>query len=563
MSQKLLSLFAAISLCITVRAAEAPKAPPAKSPKLVVQITVDQLRGDLPFRYSKRFTDGGFRLFMDQGVWYASANHQHAYNETIVGHTTLATGAWPSRHGMIANRWYDQNTNSGVENIEDANYPVLSIMGETPSLKGASPVTILTTTFSDELLLATNGAAKVFSVSVKDRGAVPMAGHGGKAFWYSDQNGCFVTSTYYYSAYPAWVTSWCGKKVADQWANKNWDLLEPKERYLYKDITNVYPPGTVAEQNMATLDSIGFKRTFPHPMGSGTTLYRNLTLMPQGDDLTALFAKELIRNENLGDDDVTDYLAISFSLTDYISHWFSPSSLESEDNLLRLDRTLQDFFAFLSKEVGLENTLIVLAGDHGGAEYPEYLSRFGINTGRIPMTTISDTASQAVAAEFNTTDKIVQSYSQPYLYLDRALLEKNNLTVAQVEAVVAKAVNGIAGVMTAVPMLQLTNGGCECDPALAAQLLHNYHRDRSGDVQVVQYPQWQIDGDSGSKLLQHNSVWFYDTFVPIAFVGMGLKPSMVHRQVSTTDVAPTLSAAVKTKHPSGSVGLVLREVAGE
>ena len=556
---KKIACVAAFSLIATLAVAQNREGQP-RPPKLVLQITVDQLRGDLPFRFADRFSKGGFRRFLDRGLWYAAAHHDHAYLETIVGHTTLATGAWPSRHGMIANRWYDAKTGQGVENIEDSRYPILSIAGETPSGKGVSPTAILTTTFSDELTITTAGRAKVFAVSVKDRGAVPMSGHAGKAFWYSEQNGCFVTSSFYYSAYPKWVTDWCGKHLADEYANTKWELSEDRSRFLFRDVTNVYPAGSRAEENMASLDSLGFGRTFPHPLSSGADLYRNLTLSPPGDELTAAFAKELIRQEALGKDAITDFLAISFSITDFIGHWYSTTSLESEDNLLRLDRTLQSLLDFVDAEVGLDHTLVVLSGDHGGAEYPEYLATLNVNTGRIPMQDISAAANQAVSDKYGTTDKIISSYSQPYLYVDRAVLEKNKLNLAEVERVIADAVQAVPGIAVAVPILQLTNGGGQGDEELLARFRHNYNRERSGDVQVLQLPQWQIDGDSGPKLLQHASLWAYDSFVPVAFLGPRVPTAMIYRSISTTDVAATLSSYLKTKFPSGNVGMPLVEV---
>lgn len=550
------------SLAASNIGAQTPDAAP-RPPKLVLQITVDQLRGDLPFRYADRFSKGGFRRFLEHGLWYAAAHHDHAYHETIVGHTTLATGAWPSRHGMIANRWYDAKTGKGVENIEDTRYPVLPIDRETPTAKGVSPTAILTTTFSDELAVTTANRAKVFAVSLKDRAAVPMAGHFGKAFWFSEQNGCFVTSAFYYDAYPKWVTDWCGRHPADAYANTKWELLEARTRYLFRDFTNVYPAGTRAEENMAGLASLGFGRTFPHPLGAGADLYRNITLSPPGDELTAAFAKELIRQEALGRHETTDYLAISFSISDYIGHWFSASSLESEDNFLRLDRTLASLLDFIDAEVGLDRTLIVLSGDHGGAEYPEYLASLKINTGRIPMQDISAAATKAVADKFGTTDPIISAYSQPYLYVDRKMLEKNKLNLAEVERVIADAVMAVPGIAVAVPILQLTNGGGQGDEELLGRLRHNYNRERSGDVQVVQLPQWQIDGDSGPKLLQHASLWAYDSFVPVAFLGPRIPTAMIHRSISTTDVAATLSSYLKTKFPSGNVGVPLVEVFGD
>ena len=528
-----------IALAVTATAwGQEPRDTPRKPPKLILQITVDALRGDLPFRYLSRFSERGFRLFLDHGIWYAAARHDHAEYETIVGHSTLATGAWPSRHGMI--------TNTAFEN---------SITG------GVTPNGIVVTTFSDELNITTAGQAKIFAVSVKDRGAVPMAGHTGKAFWYSDKTGCFGTSAFYYATAPQWVTDWCGRHPADKYANTSWVLLQPRPQYLFRDVTNVYPKGSPAEANMAMLDMLGFNRTFPHPLGSGTTLYRNLTLAPQGDELTANFAMDLIKQEGLGRDDVPDYLAISFSLTDYIGHWFSPTSLESEDNLLRLDRTLQTLFAYVDDVVGAGNTLIVLSADHGAPEYPEYLATIGVPTGRVAQKDVLAAATAAVAAAFKTSDPLIKSYSPPYFFLDHAMIEKHNLTSAQVEAVVAEAAMSVPGIAVAASISQVLDGGGPADDEMLSHIRRNYFHGRSGDVHVIPAPQWQIDSEGGGpKLLNHSFTWSYDAFVPIAFTGTGLPQMMIYRSVSTTDVAATLASYVKTKFPSGNVGVPLAEV---
>ncbi len=79
----------------------------------------------------------------------------------------------------------------------------------------------------------------------------------------------------------------------------------------------------------------------------------------------------LLDKEQLGQDEIPDYLAISFSSTDYVGHIFGASSLENEDNLARLDRTLADLFAYVDEMVGLDKTLIALSVDHGQPEVPE------------------------------------------------------------------------------------------------------------------------------------------------------------------------------------------------
>ena len=215
---RLIAILAGLAMPLTGLLAGVAHA--TEKPRLILQITVDQMRGDLPTRYRERLGEGGLRYLLDEGVHYNNAHHAHANTETVVGHTTLATGANPAAHGMVGNLWFDRNAGKTVYNIEDPEYSILTegagVDADTevdPTQKaassdGRSPRSILTSTFGDELSIATAGRAKVFGVSVKDRGAVSMAGHTGKAFWFSKSAGQFVTSNYYYGKYPEWVVQW-------------------------------------------------------------------------------------------------------------------------------------------------------------------------------------------------------------------------------------------------------------------------------------------------------------------------------------------------------------------
>jgi hypothetical protein len=547
-------------------------------PRLIVQISVDQLRGDLPLRYQDRFGDGGFRYFLNHGTWYVAANHPHAFTETVVGHTTLATGAYPSRHGMIGNKWYDRETGTVIENVIEARYPTVGDDKERP---GAAPTRILTTTFSDELNIAMDGHSRIFAVSLKDRAAVPMAGHTGKAFWYSTKTGCFITSTFYYATLPAWVKNWCDTKPIEQYRTAEWKLLYDRDTYFNRDVTNIYPANTPPETNMTMLaDTYAFGRTFPHKLGAmgkgpngvpADYLSQNLTISPQGDEFTLEFAKKLIHEEQLGRHESPDYLAISFSATDYLTHWFSSVSLESEDNVLRLDQTLQKLLAFLDKEVGLERTLLVLSADHGGVEYPEYLQSAKVNipTGRLLFSRIETAARDALKAQGPAYEGLLLAYQRPYLYLDWNLIEERNLSRAAVERIVATAVMKLPGIAVAVPASAMA-GDSEADQPLTAQIRRNFEPRRSGDVYVVQAPQWQIDDQIPPELamfqpllLEHDAPWAYDTFVPVAFAGFGVPAGKVTRRIDTTAVAATLSSALRIKFPSGCVGEPLAEVLGK
>ena len=273
-------------------------------PRLVLQITVDQLRGDLINRYASGFGDGGFRYLLSNGVVYGNAHHDHANTETIVGHTTLSTGAYPAVHGMIGNIWFDSNSGEIIYNVEDPRYPVLTpgagVDDDTeidPTQKaassdGRSPAAILVSTFADEFAQYFGPQAKVFAVSVKDRGAISFAGHAGTAYWFSKASGEFVTSSFYMDEYPAWVSDWNSQGHVARYDGTSWDLLLDRERYSFAE----------RDDQPWEIDFPGYGRTFPHAFGSvGDTYFTTLlTLSPVGDELTLDFAKALITAEDLG-----------------------------------------------------------------------------------------------------------------------------------------------------------------------------------------------------------------------------------------------------------------------
>ncbi len=537
----------------------------AGSPKLVLQITVDQLRGDQLARFVDRMPEGGFRYFLDEGIVYANAHHPHANTETIVGHATLATGATPSVHGMIGNIWFDRETGQTTYNIEDPNYALLTAGADVdaaneidPTQKaantdGRSPRAMLSSTFSDELAVRSAGAAKVFGVSVKDRGAVSMAGHAGKAFWFSKQAGEFVTSTYYYDAYPEWVMEWNASKPLERYAGKAWELSHAPETYLFGD----------KDDQAWETEMPGFGRTFPHPYGDadsrGFTTY--LTLSPAGDQITLEFAKALIANEAIGQDDVTDYLAVSFSSTDYVGHIFGPSSLEAEDNLLQLDRTIEALLDYVDDVVGLQDTLIVLSADHGGPEAPGALQQYGFDVNYVePDTWDKAPAFTRLKERFGIGEELIQTYAHPYVYLNQDVIRAKHLNQAEVEQAVAEELTNFEGVALAISSHALARGETPDTPVYRA-VLNNFHPKRSGDVYVVFEPQWFIaDFDGLHVACTHGSPWRYDTYVPMIFAGADLESETIYRQVSTVDLASTLCAYLGLQAPSGCVGAVLTEV---
>jgi predicted AlkP superfamily pyrophosphatase or phosphodiesterase len=527
--------------------------------RLVLQLTVDGLRADLLSRPSERFGEGGFAYLNKTGTTFANAHYQHANTETIVGHATLATGAQPSVHGMTGNVWLDAETGELAYNIEDAEYPLLPSREQVMSgdqvdpaqklarSQGRSPRALLAETLTDKLNSYTAGKAKIFAVSGKDRGAVALAGKAGKAFWISTNSGDFITSTYYYEDYPGWVTQWNAQRKAESLAGKQWSLLNNSDTYLLAH----------QDDRPYETDLRGYGRVFPHQFGNADNklLYTQVVTSPHGDKLTADFARHLLVNEQLGRDNIPDYLSVSFSGVDAVNHFFGPSSLENEDMILQLDRTVADLFQFIDDEVGLQHVLIVLSADHGMAELPEYMSAQGMDTGRLTTDRVTDMATQA-GEELFGLDNLVKFYYRPFVYLDQEVLLKAGYDRQEVASSIASHLTREAGIH-----LAITPDNLKTAPAsrLQTRIANNIHPVRSGDIYIVQDPYW-FNFDKGPIAGMHGSPWRYDTHVPVIFAGAGVPSSMVYREIEPADVAPTMAALLGMTAPASSQGKVLPEV---
>ena len=526
--------------------------------RLVLQITIDGLRADLINRYENGFGEGGFQFLMEKGTYYTNAHYQYANTETIVGHTTLATGTFPSQHGMIGNVWFDREAGELAYNIEDPKSPIIptrknETKGEQvdPAQKksrtqGRSPAVLLAPTIGDGLAAYYSGRSKIFGVSGKDRSAVSMAGHAGKAFWFSTNTGDFVTSTYYYDTYPDWAIQWNDQRQAEGYAGKSWALLNDPSTYLLAD----------QDDRPYEADLMGYGRVFPHTFGQADDklLYTRILVSPIGDQLTLDFSKSLITHEKLGQDEIPDYLSISFSGVDAVNHFFGPSSLENEDVVVQLDRTLADLLSFIDKNIGLKHTLVVFSADHGMADLPEYMTELGYKAGRLDPDKIVSAANKT-GQKFGI-DEIVRFFYRPYLYLNDEKIAAAKIDRMKVEHAIADALTDFDGIALAVPTSRLSSQ--QANP-LVAQVRRNHHVSRSGDIYIIQKPYWFLF-DKGPVAAMHGSPWRYDTHVPIIFMGSGIQPKTVHRLVHPVDVASTITALLGMTPPGSAQGLPLEEV---
>lgn len=523
-------------LCATTVFAE------VKTPRLVVQLVIDQLRGDLINQYHHKFGADGFNYLLTHGIDYHDAHHPHANTVTCVGHATIATGSYPALHGIVNNDWYDLETQQQINCVEDKTKAILPTPRTLKKLSGRSPRHLMASTLSDELVLAQKGQA--FAISFKDRGAIIMAGHAGKAFWFDRENGGFITSRHYYDSYPQWVSQWNRNYEA---RDATWNLSAPAATYHYikaPTLNNHFP---------------GFGRHFPHHLGApdSPTYYQYLSMTPIADELTADFAINLLQKEQLGiRAGKTDYLSISFSAVDIIGHQFGPNSLESEDNLLRLDKTLAQLLSVIDKQVGLENTLIVLTADHGISDSPTYLAAHQIQDNHLlKLAELQTLIEQTLAQRFHLPAKALQAISFPYIYLDHQLINDHQLSISKVRNHLAETLRHQAGVFQAYPM-PLTNPQQDW---LSEKVNKMGFPKRSGDLYLVPPLYHALAYSKEQQQVLHGTPWVYDSYVPLLFVNPRFKAQRISRLVSTVDIAPTLAAILSIKYPSATVGQPLAE----
>ncbi len=514
----------------------------SKPPHLIVQIVVDQLRGDLIHQYQPRFSESGFNYLLNHGIEFSNAHHPHANTTTCAGHATIATGSYPSFHGIINNDWYDRNTKELIYCMEDRDSPsLIGLRTKTPT-QGRSPKNLAASTTSDELILAQKGRA--FAVSLKDRAAIALAGHAGKAFWFDKLNGGFITSDYYYSTYPQWVEQW-NKRYNPQ--EIIWNLSQAKESYLNAQ-TPVFPQ-QIKE----------FRETFPHAitMAPSEQYFKLLSKTPIADQLTADFAEHLLINEHLGTAaNKTDYLGISFSAVDAIGHQFGPNSLEAEDNLLILDKTIAHLLKTIDKQVGLENTLIIITADHGVADNPAYLQRHHITEiNPLNEKEITQKINAFLKQKYHLPKETLSFIIPPYIYLNHELIAQHEQNLVTITQNIATLLNHEEGLFKAYP---LPVSGVAKD-WLSTKVNRMAYPYRAGDIYLVA-PPYQSKGALNNERVTHGSPWSYDSYVPLLFVNPNFTASTSARPVYTTDIAPTLSALLQIKYPSATVGQPLIEL---
>lgn len=515
-------------------------------PKVIIGITVDQMRYDFIDKYWNDLSDKGFKRLVGEGFFARNLKYNYMPTYTGPGHASIFTGTTPCLHGIIENDWYERSSGLTIYCSSDT---MVQGVGTTGKAGQMSPHYLTASTIGDELKMFTNENSKVFGIAMKDRGAILPAGRtADAAYWFVGlDEGVWATSSWYMNDLPQWVKDFNAKKMADTYMNSTWNLM--KDEAVYNE--------SHADNNPFETPFKGTLRpVFPYDLNAMRSANGNYDLIkgtPYGNTYTVEFAKSLIENENLGKDEYTDMLCMSFSATDYIGHQFGIHSRELQDCYMRLDADIANFIDYLDQKFGRDQYVIFLSADHGGAPTPSYVNKQQGAGGYW----------KSDAAELYVENELIKKYGQgdwvlnesnQNIFLNRKLIESSKVNLKEMQYEVAEMLLGFPEVefaFTASDLAQYRGGH------LMKEMVQNgFSQTQSGDVIYILKAGYMEYGMTGTT---HGSPFRYDSHVPAIFFGGNFSQGESYSPHFITDIAPTVAAACRIPFPNATTGNPITE----
>jgi len=523
---------------------------PPEKPRLVIGIIVEQLRYDQLERMRDMLPDNGIRRMVNEGTYYRNASHDYLLTQAAPGYATISAGTSPAMHGVTSDTWFHPFTDQMIFCVQD---PTASPVGGSFETGLFSPANLLSSTFADELQMSSCGASKVYGIGIKEMGAILTAGHAADgAFWYDDRTGTWMSSTYYTTELPSWLKDLNALMLPGQYLNQDWSpLMNP----------SLYPGCQVDSSAMER----GFNNQtwFPYDMKALSTVgnlinskrdYSILRETPFADDFTTELALRLIENEQLGQDEYIDYLAITYSSSDYIGHRFGPSSVEASDALVRLDKNVSLLLDRIDKSLGKKNVLVYFISAHGVSEIPAVLEKSHIPAGYFRVNQSLQLLRSYLNAVYGQGDW-VKGFFDNQIFLNRALIEDANIGLEDIQKKVARFMVQFSGIASAVPSTAFEMS--DFSGGLLLKMNNSFRPQRSGDVMITLNPGWVEKNDN---VTGHNSPYEYDSHVPLIWYGWTVSRASVTRSVNIRDIAVTLSVLCKVPLPNAANGDPLHEL---
>ncbi len=509
----------------------------AQKPKLVVGIVIDQMRYDYLQTFSKYYGQGGFERLKREGSNFNNHHYDYVPTFTGPGHASIYTGTTPANHGIIANDWYDKNTQTVIYCCTDTS---VKTVGSFSGAGQMSSKNLKTNSLGDAFHLSFGKESKIYGVSLKDRGAILPAGHSADgAFWFDGgKNGNWISSTQYYEELPNWAKQYNNSNRKNALINQSWNLSpELKDSKIIDNQPWERPFKGRKEA------------TFPYNLEKLKVLNGNYSLLkavPHGNELSADFAKTLITEEGLGQDDITDLLALSFSATDYVGHYFGSQSLEVADAFVCLDKTIASLLTFLDEKVGKANYILFLSADHGTIDPPKFYEANNLPGGVFRESKISKELNQEIEVQFGLSNAVgacinEQVFLTPTINYDR-------VSKSVVEEFIIDWLKNHPAVDFACRYKDIDT---QMGIYQAESIKKGFYPNLSGNIVFTLKPGWADYGAQGST---HGTSYTYDSHVPFILFGNGIPAQQIYERSAPSDIVPTIAHLVGSIMPWGATG---------
>jgi len=519
---------------------------PSQKPKLIVGITISGMRYDYLSVYWDKFGDNGFRRMASTGGNCKNARYNHMITEPSVGYATIATGAKPSAHGIVADFWYERLSNVVYYSLDD---PDQTIIGGEYGDDGISPSALNSRTISDELRVISRFNSKSIGVSMDPQAAVLMAGHtANAAYWLNPSTGRWVTSSYYMDSLPQWVNEFNEKEYQETYLENTWTPLLPLSEYSESMLdNNPYETGFNGQITFPYELSQLSKREQGDP-------YEVLMTSPWGNTYTKDMAIAAMVNEEMGQREVSDWIHIGFNATKYLAERYSTWSLEMQDAYLRLDQDIGHLLEFLDEYLGLENVLVYLTAENALADDPRYLEESRIPAGFFNYRTSVSLLRSYLNAIYGQGDWVSFYYAQQ-IYLNHQLIEDSRISLEEVQDRVARFMVQIHGVSNALPSYVLQRNNFT--DGVYERIQNSYYQKRSGDVIIYLNPGWVEYSSVGRNGFAD---YKYGPHVPLIFYGWKVNRVTIPDEVSPADIAATVAYYLEISMPENASGKVISDL---
>lgn len=530
-------------MCTNSLTAQNTKNNEVNVPKLVVVLSVDQMRTDYLSRYWNKFQTGGFKRLMTEGAVCNNAQLDLHVQKISTGTATMFTGTFPATHGIVNDSWYDRLKKKEINSIADDYYITV---GSDSKEGERSAARLLSPSIGDLMKINTHNRSKVFSVAMNDVSAIFSAGHAADgAYWFDTQNGNMISSSYYVDIFPDWVHQFNQKKMAEMYTQRDWSTLLPIKSYEESmEDDYVLEKGYYDKWNTFPYDLKKIKEK----AGS----YKFLKTTPYGNAMVRDFATSLIVSEELGKDAYPDFLALTFTSMDYENNSFGPASVEMEDTYLRMDQEIATLMDFLDKTLGQGNTLIVLTSTCSSIYQADYLKE----EFNMPVGTFSPESAVALLKSFlNITygqGEYIEVVGDQQLYFNRELLEKKNIKPEDIQTKTANFINQFEGVKIALPSTSFAQG--DYAKGQLAVIANSYNFKRSGDVLYQLEDGWQPVYKYQRTIYNDNSN------IPFIMHGSPVKNMQIRSKIMGEDMVPTILEILHMPIPDHCAGSIREEI---